>query len=1218
MANNVWYLDEQSIIYPAGANLVIFNIDQKMQKFIPCSAGTEGITALAVSPNKRYAAVAEKRSERPSITVFDLTTLRKRKVLSSSDVSSQEYVCLAFSPDSKYLITQAGTPDWTLLYWYWEKSKVMATTKSNGATNYAMHHVSFNPQDNTQVCVVGEKTFKLFRYSEGNLKQFAFMKADPLNYLCQAWISEDRLVLGSDNGRVQLFEVGELKNEFRVSLLPGSQEGSVHSSKLSLPRPSSSEKPLPRVECIVAYSKGFVCSGGSGKLHLFEKTDNRNVYRETRTASIWVDPSSRLTHPREEEGDDPASADSNDILSLTLSPSEENVVCSTRSQQLYNLTLSAADLGKGGGAGTAAFDFLTYPFHHGEVTGMDVCIRKPIIATCSLDKSVRIWNYESNSLDLWREFPEEAYSVALHPSGLSVLVGFSEKLRLMSLLIDDIRPYKEFMIRGCRECAFSNGGHMFAAANTNLIQVFSTYTFENIGNLKGHNGKVRCIVWSPDDSRLVTCSMDGAVYEWTVQSYKRERECVLKSCSYTSLAVTPDLRTTFAVGSDRTLKEMILADSNILRQVSAGDVVLTQVVLSHSGKMLFTGTSSGSVRVMKFPLGDQGEFQECQAHCTAVSRMRMSYDDQYLFSVGQDGSLLAFRVSDKEGRGYKRDKDIAYAEEVLVTKSDLEEKNTMMSELKTRVDELKMENEYQLRLKDMNYGEKIKDLTDKFLQEIEALKAKNETLKTDREKEQARYEEETQELVERQSTELQERENSNSQKLMAEYEKYQELQARSQRLQEDYERRLSDMEEARERALQELTEHYEAKLQEKNIQLEQAADEKRQQTREGEELQRQTEEDADREILDLKNNYERQLRQSMEKNTKLRGEVGILGKKVGTLQEDMNGLRSDIQHLKLEVKKRDGVIASLKTDIEGLKREIQERDATIHDKEKRIYDLKKKNQELEKFKFVLDYKIKELRRQMEPRENEIKRMKDQIRKMEAELSGFSRDNKELLLEMEKQKLRLDATSKEMMRERQLVHLRDVELRNIKGGLHKSSRFVQEPKQLKEAVKELYRKHLQDFDQGSTHHAAEGDMHSEYGRQREHLERSVAALRKKLAKDTEIHRQDNIRVMQENVSLLKEINDLRQELKKTRTHAHDLGAIVTVARKQGFDEQAARTATKPLTPLTGLAKVEPENSSRIIEMQKAEIGRLRRELESVRRPASSSRLPPVQSTPVPVQ
>ena len=39
VANNVWYLDEQSILYPSGANLIIFNVDQKVQKFIPCTAG---------------------------------------------------------------------------------------------------------------------------------------------------------------------------------------------------------------------------------------------------------------------------------------------------------------------------------------------------------------------------------------------------------------------------------------------------------------------------------------------------------------------------------------------------------------------------------------------------------------------------------------------------------------------------------------------------------------------------------------------------------------------------------------------------------------------------------------------------------------------------------------------------------------------------------------------------------------------------------------------------------------------------------------------------------------------------------------------------------------------------------------------------------------------------------------------------------------------------
>lgn len=62
----------------------------------------------------------------------------------------------------------------------------------------------------------------------------------------------------------------------------------------------------------------------------------------------------------------------------------------------------------------------------------------------------------------------------------------------------------------------------------------------------------------------------------------------------------------------------------------------------------------------------------------------------------------------------------------------------------------------------------------------------------------------------------------------------------------------------------------------------------------------------------------------------------------------------------------------------GLKREIMERDETIADKECRIFDLKRKNQELEKFKFVLDYKINELKQQIEPKEAQITSQREQI------------------------------------------------------------------------------------------------------------------------------------------------------------------------------------------------------------------------------------------------
>lgn len=43
-----------------------------------------------------------------------------------------------------------------------------------------------------------------------------------------------------------------------------------------------------------------------------------------------------------------------------------------------------------------------------------------------------------------------------------------------------------------------------------------------------------------------------------------------------------------------------------------------------------------------------------------------------------------------------------------MTRSNLEDKSTLMIELKNKVDELALHNEYQLRLKDMNYSEKIK------------------------------------------------------------------------------------------------------------------------------------------------------------------------------------------------------------------------------------------------------------------------------------------------------------------------------------------------------------------------------------------------------------------------------------------------------------------------------------------------------------------------------
>lgn len=114
------------------------------------------------------------------------------------------------------------------------------------------------------------------------------------------------------------------------------------------------------------------------------------------------------------------------------------------------------------------------------------------------------------------------------------------------------------MILDFLKCRFSNGGHLFAAAHGNNVQIFKTWTFDAVVTLKGHRGKVKSLSWSSDDSRLITSGSDGAVYIWSTDTYKREHEYVLKGCGFTSAVCTANGSTAYAVGSDRTLKVFIL------------------------------------------------------------------------------------------------------------------------------------------------------------------------------------------------------------------------------------------------------------------------------------------------------------------------------------------------------------------------------------------------------------------------------------------------------------------------------------------------------------------------------------------------------------------------------------------------------------------------------------------------------------------------------------
>lgn len=144
-------------------------------------------------------------------------------------------------------------------------------------------------------------------------------------------------------------------------------------------------------------------------------------------------------------------------------------------------------------------------FHTKEVTGLDVCIRKQLIATCSKDQTVRIWNYEKRTMEIMsHSMGDECYAIAFHPSGLHLIVALQDKVQICNLLSKDIKVVNPLLIKGCTEIAFSHGGHLFACAagpGNKEIHIYNFYTNDLPRSMQytGHINKIKSIAWFEND-----------------------------------------------------------------------------------------------------------------------------------------------------------------------------------------------------------------------------------------------------------------------------------------------------------------------------------------------------------------------------------------------------------------------------------------------------------------------------------------------------------------------------------------------------------------------------------------------------------------------------------------------------------------------------------------------------------------------------------------------
>ena len=815
--NCVAFTEEHHLAYSCGHQIAVINTESKEQNFISATSTYQhqslGITAVVVSVSKKIIAVAEKVEPAAIVTFYDTHTLKKRRVLTYNEIGSSEIKCLAFSEDGRHMLAQGAGPEWNLVLWNIEKTaKVVCSVKIAQSDETPVHQISFCPWDPSTIIVVGKSILRLFRFVEGQLRQATItVRRELSNFISHLWLPDENLLVGTDAGDIMLIENFEFRGYISTSVGPD-------------------EEPRP-INCMTAHGRGFVAGTNNGELRTYERQDDlKEKYALADTCRL---PGNR-----------------GHILTFAVAP-DDSLVCGTSRQQLVSVVLSNI---AGIKDGTGGVENILTSFHgpnirgDASITGIDVAMWRQILVTTGKDGTVRVWNTADKKMELMKQFEEEPIGLSVHPSGLYVAVAFSERIQILSILLDEINVCREVVARNCSLVKFSRGGQYLAAANGTNLQLYNTYTGAPVGTLRGHNNKIKSIVWMHCDSKIMTVGTEGMVYFWDLFPVNRRPEHFSGNIQISSGVGPADGSKVYIATQDKVLKELDFSSHETKMTVKGSAMAAAAASLGSSAaglegavtashtmetlgylcstmlydearKFLILGTCSddlpGAILTTSVAGTMSNPLEVNSIHSAPITAMCQARDGSTIITGDANGCIC---ISEFENAAFAKQAvkeglvSFEFIDEVLIHRSDLEGRKGQISALTSKVEELNQNNEHQLRLKDLEHNDNKAELEDRFHFQLEAERVKFAELDREKQSIEVSFAQKVKSLERHQADELKTIEFKYKTKQNAEENRHRLLQEETEDAHKRWNEENRALVDSHQKYLQELTIEYEEKL----------------------------------------------------------------------------------------------------------------------------------------------------------------------------------------------------------------------------------------------------------------------------------------------------------------------------------------------------------------------------------------------------------------------
>ncbi|KAM9320405.1 cilia- and flagella-associated protein 44 [Gastrophryne carolinensis] len=457
---NLHLLDDQTLLYVAGTMAVILNLTTQEQRYLRSSSGG-GIGAVTVHPSRKYFAVAEKGC-RPNIILYEFPSLKPYRILRGG--TEEAYAFVDFNMSGTLLASVGSSPDYMLTLWDWKQEKTMLRSK---AFSQDVIQVTFSPENEAQLTSCGTGHIRFWKMArtftglklQGELGRFGKTALTDIEGYVQ--LPDGKVISGSEWGNMLLWEGGLIKVEIcRRGRRP------CHSGSIN-------QFVLDEGELITIGADGYV------RVWDFETIDTADTVDDT--GLLEMEPMNELQVGK------------NVNLRFMVKMKENDLplwFAQDASGGIWKLDLSFSNI-------TQDPERL-FSFHSGKIKALDASPSTYLMATTSLDRSVRIYDFIGKSPLVEMTFKQGGTSLIwaprmVNPKGGLFAVGFEDGV---------VRILEVSNASGMRRLA---GRRRAEDAAMTLKQAF-----------KPHTAAVTALAYERNGEILATGSVDKTVFFFAV------------------------------------------------------------------------------------------------------------------------------------------------------------------------------------------------------------------------------------------------------------------------------------------------------------------------------------------------------------------------------------------------------------------------------------------------------------------------------------------------------------------------------------------------------------------------------------------------------------------------------------------------------------------------------------------------------------------------------